>query len=178
MALQKNKLKQDLINWIEKCKTEIKNTNDALQLFVDAYENYAKDAQDISGDYVLSYNKSSMFETLLNLPSQQSANDGAQIIENAIINFWNGATFKLLIPPPGTILPEISSTVIQNIVSGTLKSLLVPIFSNLNINTSDETRIDQLATVIDSVTKTIIVNCIGTNPSNPPSTIPIQGTIY
>ncbi len=177
MALDKNKLKQQLINW--NIQSKQKHTKqEALQLFVNAYETYALDAQDISGDYINTYNTSAMVQVLMTLPTQGSPQQAAQIFENALIAFWNSATFKLTIPPSGTIAPEISAIVTQNITSGTLQPLLLPIFSDISIQTTLETKMNQLATALDTVTKTIVVTCIGTNPSPPPPTIPVIGTIY
>ena len=177
MALDKNKLKNNLINWMNGSKNYT-TKQEALQVFIDAYKNYCLDAQDISTDFPLTLNDFGALSVLINgINNNGTPALAAQIFASAVSTFWVGGTFNLITPPPGTILPEISATVTTPPDTSSLQTSLLNIFSDINSNTTIETKAQQLADALDQATKTTVVTCVGTNPStgNP---IPITGPIF
>lgn len=120
-------------------------------------------------------NWSSVSNPVLNMLSGgETSASAASKFANAVYEFWNGATFKLTIPPPGTVLPEISAIVTTNIVKSTLASALVSIFSN-NSGTA-ASKASQIADALHTATLTVTVTCIGTvNPGAVPT--PVIGPI-
>lgn len=177
MALSASTLKTNLINWATQSQG-MSEKQDALQGFVTAYKNYAIQAQDISGDFLLTYSESGMLDVLMSLSPGNTVVQGAQAFEQAIIAFWTGATFQLTTPPPGTVAPEVSAVVTTNIIPGVLASALQSVFADISPDTPLETKMEQLAQVLHSATTTIIVTCIGTNAGPPPPVIPVPGPIW
>ena len=173
MALSKNKLKDNILSWFNEDVTSI---FDFTNYFSDAYEDYALDCIDISGDSILTYNKAGMKNILNTLTNNETTSSSALKFENSIITFWTEATFKLTIPPTGTILPELSAIVTTNIIPGVIKTPLISVFSDLSPNTTKQQKADQLATVFHTATLTVVVTCVGTHPStgNP---VPVVGNI-
>jgi hypothetical protein len=161
MALSQTTLKNSLLSWMQG-KASYSTLSQSMSVFIDAYEAYALNAIDVSGDGLLTYFKANALAILNTLSNSETAATAAQKIENAIKAFWTLATFSLTIPPAGTILPEISAIVTTNIIAGTLASSLLSIFNNLGSGETDTTKADSLATALNNSTKTIIVTCIGT----------------
>ncbi|MDD5651515.1 MAG: hypothetical protein PHF86_14065 [Candidatus Nanoarchaeia archaeon] len=161
MALSQTTLKNSLTSWLQN-KSNYSSISQSMSVFIDAYETYALSAIDISGDGLLTYFKSNALSLLNTITNNDTATTAAQKIENAIKAFWTAATFKLTIPPAGTILPEISAIVTTNIISGTLATLLLTIFNSLNSSETDSSKANDIATALHTSTKTIIVTCIGT----------------
>jgi hypothetical protein len=161
MALSLDTLKSNLKAWLED-KTAYSSISDSMTAFIDAYEDYILDCVDISGDDILTYFKTNALNILKTITNSDTATTASQKFENAIIAFWNTATFKLLTPPAGTITPEISAIVTTNIIPTTLASALHTIFNAKSNSDTDTTKANQIATVLDTSTKTIIVTCTGT----------------
>lgn len=174
MALSKDNLQENLEAWLSDLSYE--TIHDSMVVFINAYDNYASDAMDISGDSPLLLNKQDALDILDTITTAETAASVALKFENAIIAFWAGATFKIIIPPAGTVAPEVSAIVTTNIVPGTLVSTLTPIFSDLSPKTYAQ-KAAELATAFDDATLTIIVTCIGTIPPPTGGVLAVLGPI-
>jgi hypothetical protein len=173
MALDSDKLKDNLESWLQGSYSTVAESADA---FADAYYDYAKTANDVSLDIPLLTYKTNLANILKTLTLTETPNSAAIKYENAIIAFWAGATFTLLIPPTGTISPEISAIVTTNIVPGTISNPLTTIFSTLKNTDTYESKAIELASIFHSATLTIVVTCVGTL-TNPPYSLAVSGTI-
>lgn len=174
MSLVQTNLKTDLESWLSN-KTSYTSISQSMSVFIDKYDIYAKNAIDISGDTVNTVFKTNALNILNTITNNDTATSAAQKFENAIVAYWTGASFKLTIPPAGTILPEISALVTTNIVAGTLAALLLTVFNSKSSSNTDATKADDLATALHNSTKTIIVTCIGTLAAG--GTLAVPGAI-
>jgi hypothetical protein len=173
MALDKSKLKTELESWMN---THYDNLNDAANAFADAYNTYALDAYDISGDTPLSVNKAGIVSAILSLTLNETAATSAIKFQTGLVNYWTGGTFKLLTPPAGTIAPEISAIVTASIIPPAISSTLTTIFTDLNKDTTVSTKATQISNLFDTATKAVIVTCIGTL-ANPPYSLAVPGVL-
>lgn len=176
MALDKSKLQTELENWLNN-KNNYLTRNDAYTAFADAYETYALDAQDVSGDVVNIYNKPDLISTLEEIPEIGTVEIASQKFEDAINAFWTGALFYKTIAPAGTILPETIAITFFPTTSDLIKDGLTTIFEDLSPETTLIQKAQQIATILDTGTKTILTYCVGTNPSPPPDTLQVFGLI-
>jgi hypothetical protein len=174
MALSLDTLKSNLKTWLED-KTNYSSISDSMTAFIDAYEDYALDCVDISGDSISTYFKTNALNILKTITNSDTATTASQKFENALIAFWTNATFELLTPPAGTVTPEISAIVTTNIIPTTLATALLSIFNAKSSSDTDITKANQIATVLDTSTKTIIVTCTGTLSGG--GTLAVPGTI-
>jgi hypothetical protein len=171
MSLNKTSLQSDLKTWMQTPRSSQSQAGQDLETL---YHNYILGAVDISGDSVNNVITNSIVNAIIRLTLLETYTTSAQKIADGFTAYWTGATFQLLYPPAGTISPEISAVVTTPPVSSTFASSLISIFSNLN--TDIDTRASQLATAIDTMTKTVIVTCIGTL-ANPPYSLAVIGHI-
>lgn len=148
MALAQSKLKDNLVDWMSAVTTD---QVEALTNFVDAYDLYAQDATATSGGDFVSANKAEMLSILLTLPPIGTAISAAEIFALAVSTYWIG----------GVLTP---STVSATFVPDALKSLLIPIFSDVTIEKTYEICADQLATAMHTVTLTVATVAPGTPP--------------
>jgi len=172
MALNKVTLQTELESWMGSTYTDI---NDAANAFANAYDTYAQDALDVSNDGPDTLNKQGIIDAFITLTTSETPTSASVTFEDAIIAYWNGGTFELLTPPAGTITPEISANVTGNIATSAISTDLKTVFEN----TSDSaaTKASQIADILDTATKTVIVTCVGTNAAPPPATISVPGAI-
>lgn len=181
MALDKSKLTNELTTWLEnqgdylddETSTGIEKSADA---FANAYETYALDAVDVSGDSPDVVNKSGLASAIKAITVPGTAATAALQYETGIVAFWTGATFKLLTPPAGTIAPEVSAIVTTPPVPGPLAIALTAVFSDIS-GKDHATKASEIADALDTATKTVVVTCTGTNAAPPPPTIPVLGPI-
>ncbi len=174
MALDKTKLKDNLLEWMNG-KNDYTTIRLAMEAFIDAYTNYAMDAEDVSGDPPDVVDESGAITVLEQNQIGNTIQDASSIFEQAIIIYWTNGTFVIDTPPPGTIKPEVSANVTTPPVPGQLQSDLLAIFSDISINTTDEQRAQQLADAFDTATKTVIVTCTGTLAGG--GTLSVSGAI-
>jgi hypothetical protein len=173
MSLDKTKLKNNLIEWMNAPSNNIEDTAEA---FANAYDGYALDAQDISGDSPLVLNKSAILAAFKTLTTIDTAQTAAIKIENGLVLYWTGGLFNLLIPPLGTIPPEISAIVTAPIIPPAISTGLGTIFLNIDKEYSTEDRASDMADLLDTATKLVIVTCIGTLVA-PPFSLAVLGPI-
>lgn len=174
MALDKSKLVTELENWLNNSET-YDTVLKAMTAFTDAYEIYALDGEDVTGETLDIYFKSEMIDKLVEDTS--TSETASQKFEDAIKIFWNTASFKKEIPPAGSILPEVLAIVLVAPASNLIKNGLKPIFEDLDETKTRNQKANEIATVLDTATKTIVTACAGTNPSPPPATISDIGLI-
>lgn len=97
----------------------------------DIYDKFARTAQDFTGDYLLSGNKSG-FESTLRAALDLAGNIAPVVglaYEAACIAYWGSASFAMLIPPPGCIreiLVEHTPHLPGPVYSGIMASVLNP----------------------------------------------------
>lgn len=148
MALVQSKLKDNLVDWM---RAVTSNQVEALTNFVDAYDLYAQDASTTSGGNFVSANKAGMLSILLTLPPTGTAINAAEIFALAISTYWID----------GVLTP---STVSATFVPDVLKTLLIPIFSDISSEKTYELCAEQLAAAIHTVTLTVATVAPGTPP--------------
>jgi len=118
--------------------------DDAGDAFADAYDAYATDAVDESGDPVVTVNKAGFAGILkAGLGPNLPASAAAQIFDDAFVAFWTGGIFAIGTPPQGIppcpnnpstpMVTEVSSLV-STITTGMLKGLLETEFAILTDN--------------------------------------------
>jgi len=171
MALDKAALKTDLEAWMGNPYDDV---NDAADAFANAYDSYALDAVDVSGDSPLLTNKPALVSAISTLTTAETPSTAAKKFETGIIAYWAGATFELLYPPTGTIAPEISASVTINILPNVISIPLTIIFTD-TVGTS-AVKAQLLSDLFDIATKTITVTCVGTIIL-PPFTLAVAGII-
>lgn len=173
MALVKADLQSALESWMN---NPVDNLSDGIDGFVNAYDTYALQAIDISGDNPLVVNKATMKSTLLALPPVGTPSSAALIFENAVISYWTGATFALTTPPPGGG-PEISALVTTPPAVGSIQSGLQTVFSDVDAGTTVASKANDIANTLDTATKAVIDTITYTNLAAPPPTLVVAGAI-
>lgn len=109
MALNKVKLKRDLESYFKEIgdlKEAYSAQKTATDLF-DIYSDYAMDAVDPSGDRPMVVTRSALSILVLEFSSKY-AGEG---IRKALVTFWTGATFQVLVPH-STMSQETTSVVV------------------------------------------------------------------
>lgn len=149
MALSSSKLKNEILAVTGDPSNFPSSENDAKQRLADAYDNYAQDAVDSSGDGPLIVNKSA-FQSALSFSVGGSAAAAAAAFEAAIVAYWTGATFNITTPPPGSILKVSSTIVTPPIPNG----LIGGVFSNISPEVTADTKAQQIADAIHAMTIT------------------------
>lgn len=171
MALSESKLKGlilDITNSFPGSPFE------AINLLTDAYDSYAQDAVDGTGDPPLVVNKSA-FKSALNFDIGNTAVIAATTFESAVVEYWTGATFSPSTPPPGSVAKVSSAIVTPPIPNG----LLLTVFSNTTAGISADTKAQEMASALHSMTITgagLIQHMIP-SPSGPVPGPPIPFTI-
>jgi hypothetical protein len=171
MALNKTQLQSDILTWMNTTRT---SQSVAGQDFETIYHNYILGAVDISGDSVASVITNSIKNAFIGLTLQETTSTAAAKIETGFISYWIGASFNIAIPAAG-ISVETSALVTTPPIAGSLAPALTTIFSNLTLSNSD--RASQISTAIDTMTKTIIVTCVGPSVVFPFPVIMVPGAI-
>jgi len=150
--------------------------------FANAYDLYASNAADASGDLVASKNKAGFESALAGVisPNTPAAAMGAAF-EQAFVMYWTGAVFAVGIPPPngvggtGLFSVELTSMVVT-VTPGVLLASIVPELSS----TSDDGAA-KAAAFADlfhtATTSAVIVLITGLDTTPPPAgPLPITNT--
>lgn len=178
MSLNQAKLKTEIMKLIdEETPGFIGFPTDlvtACQNWGNAYNIYALDAVDISGDKLLTSNLVGFQNALAaNLPVAEAGTSilAASAFDLAFISYWTAAVFSIGMIPLGGIggtgifSVEISS-VVSAITPNVLNNLLLPIF---NLNSEDtDAKADSLATAFHTATTTAIFCLISGLDTSPP----------
>lgn len=116
MALDVNKLKTELLKIIDPGDAHFvgypTNATDFANNWANAYDTYAKDAQDVSGDVLITAFKSAMAAKLLtlNVPAGVIAT-AASTFDDALKAYWASAIFAVgIVPTPAASCASIGGT--------------------------------------------------------------------
>lgn len=149
--------------------------------FANAYDKYAIQAQDASGEPPLSVNKAGFETALMSIPVPEvgTAAVSANIFDQAFLAYWTGGSFTFGIPPPtgvggtGIFSVELSSVVLS-VTPSVLGNLLLPIFSTYSAFA--EPQADAIASAFHTATTTAVVVIITGLDTTPPPTGPLPIT--
>jgi hypothetical protein len=156
---------------------------DSCDSFANAYDIYAKGASDISGDLLLSSNKTLFASTLKSMlvpPPGGNAILASSAFDSAFIGYWMGSIFDIKIIPivPGTGGPfaqEITS-IVTIVTPGVLQSLLLAEFGIISNDAS--TKVDSIANCFHTATLSAVqVLITGVSTSVPPIPTTLIGPI-
>lgn len=172
MALDKNKLKDSLIDWMNNPTAD---KVEAAKVFEECFNTYCLDAYDVSGDSPNAMIDGSLSGVVSTLPTSGTPVSAATLIEGGYIKYWTGVTFALTTPPTGTVSPELSAIVTVPPVPASISVGLTTIFADLNSDVG--TKAKQISDLFDAVTKTIVTTCVGTNSAPPPPSLPVVGPL-
>lgn len=164
MALDQNKLKDNLFAWLQ--NVNVANIADSAEDFADAYEDYAFDAQDPSGDSPSILNRAGLVSAIAGLPAIGTAINAAQIFATGIVAYWTGGIFE--ITPP-----ELASVVITPPVPALISVPLTTVFLDNSVDDPEDPDVtydrkaDEIATLLHAATITTIVSIALPAPSSP-----------
>lgn len=165
-------------------------TVDAALEWTDAYDRYARDAEDASRERVAVVNRPGFQSILATGFNAQTgtANTMAQLFDNAFVAYWTGGVFTFGIPPtPAAPCPSIGATPTwsaefsSNVIAvapGVLRSLLLPIFLGVSESTTVREQARRIATAFHSATTsavTVLITGLDTTPP-PGGPLPITNT--
>lgn len=182
MALAVETLAQALLQ-IARGKTGMPATL-AEDLWARAYDTYARTAQDVSGDAVLSTNPTG-FRAALSFAGSRSAMEIAQQFDTAFIAYWTGAVFSVGIPPPpvpagcpnvggNTIFATEVSSVVVSVAPGIMRAQLL---SQLPVIQGEmEVRARAIAQAMHVATTSAVLVLITGTDTTPPPTGPLPVT--
>ncbi len=184
MALSAATLAQSLV--------QIANGKDGMpsllaeDLWATAYDLYARAAQDVSGDLLLSANRAG-FRAALSFDGSRSAMEIAHQFELAFVAYWTGAIFSVGIPPPpvppgcpnvggNTIFASEVSSVVVTVLPGVMQAGLLPEFMQNSGEIPD--RAQAIATAMHRATiSAVLVLITGIDTTVPPTgPLPITNT--
>lgn len=183
MALDVNKLKGELLKLIDPNDPHFvghpTNATDFANNWANAYDTYAKDAQDVSGDPVLTAHKSSMAARLLtlNVPAGVIAT-AASTFDQALADYWIGATFAtLIVPTPAAACASVGGTGLwsaeaSSVVSAVTAHVLEASMLSLLAIPSDDPNVKAtaLANAFHAATTSAVkVTITGTDTTTPPT---------
>ncbi len=153
--------------------------SEAIQLWVDAYDTYATDAEDVSGDAVVTKYPAMFHAELVNrLTGSWSSAAAALAFRYAFVTYWTGAVFAIgAVPAPGGPCPNVGgngifSVEIQSVVTSVngvnLRSALLALFDALTDDAG--ARIEAIAAAFHAATTTdVLVTITGLDTTPPPA---------
>jgi hypothetical protein len=190
MALDRNKLVTALRRFMDPSDPDFAwpiSRPAAVQLWTDAYDSYASDAVDYSGDGVSSKSPAGFEAALVSqFSGSWTASAAAIAFRNAFIAYWTGGVFSVgSVPPPGGACPNVggngvfsieSSSVVSSVGGTTLRTQLQAVFNDLTDDA--EAKIQDIATVFhEATTQHVIVLISGLDTTPPPAgPLPITNT--
>jgi len=202
MSLDKAKMEAKLLRMFDQDHVEFigfpTDIATAAANWTDAYDTYALDAEDASGDTLASASASSFEEHLgggpgdppsppPNLPGPGGTPTmAAQAFDDAFVKYWTGASFNVGTPPvhlspcPNvggtTIFSTEATSVVSGVTANVLRGLLIPIFSDINPSTTAAQKASQIATAFDTATKSAVIVSIDGLDTTTPTPVPINNT--
>jgi hypothetical protein len=152
-----------------------------------AYDSYARQAQDASSDLVLSTNLPGLIAAL-NFDGSRSAAELAQQFETGFVAYWTGAVFSVGIPPPpvspngcanvggnSIFATEIASLVVA-VTPGVMLSQLLPELMVVLKDETIESRSNAIAQAMHRATTTAVMVLITGIDTTPPPAGPLPVT--
>jgi hypothetical protein len=185
MALDVNKLKTELLKLIDPNDAHFvghpTNATDFATNWSNAYDTYAKDAQDVSTDPVIAAptHKAAMKARLLtlNVPVGVIAT-AASTFDQAFADYWTGATFAILVAPtPAAACASVGGTGLwsaeaSSVVSAVTAHVLEASMLSLLAIPSDDPQVKAtaLANAFHAATTSAVkVTITGTDTTAPPT---------
>jgi len=187
MGLSKQKLTSGFLSLFGN-SDGISGLPDVHTKWTNAYHSYAMDAEDVSGDRVVTTNRTG-FLSSLSLGSGNSIFQAALNFDRAFVAYWTGGIFAvgaLIVVPPagcpnvggsGVWSSEITS-VVTVVSAGVLAGLLVPVFSSISDGDTARSKARQMATAFHQATisaVTVLITGLDTTPG-PTGPLPITNT--
>lgn len=177
MSLSRNKLERELLRIFTRPNV-VKTIEHARRLWWEAFDVYARDAEDVSGDSVLTVNsyrflKGLRFSSINNY--LQSANE----FDDAFRAYWQGATFnvgQLIVTPPSTcpnvggngVWASETASVVSQVRRGALAGRLVPIFASQSQVANAQRAAAEIAQAFHATTtRDVLVTITGLDTSAP-----------
>jgi hypothetical protein len=174
--LSRSKLSGDLAR-IFGSPDRISGRSSAESLWTNAYHSYASDAEDISGDGVLTVNKTA-FLSILDFGREKTPSEAAHNFDQAFVAYWTGAIFSvgiLIVTPPlecpnaggNGVWSSETTSVVDSVAPNVLAPLLVPIFSGLNEGDTAVSKASQFARAFHTATTTavsVLITGLDTTP--------------
>ena len=187
MALVKAKLKEEILKMINPDHASFvgypADVATAAANWKTAYDTYALDAADVSGDSVSLVNAALFESTLIaQLPPGDpggTAAAAAAAYDLAFVQYWTGGVFAIGIPPPsgiggnGIFGVELSS-VVSVVAPSVLQGLLVAVFGNATMDI--DAKASELADAFHTATTTAITVLITGLDTTPPPAGPLPIT--
>ena len=152
---------------------------EAISRWTTAFTGYATEAEDFSGDALITYNTVG-FTAALDFTVGNTASDGAAMIRNAIEAFWLGAAFAVLsVPTPGDdaasgcastgVFATKTTSLVQAPNTALLDAFEVSLESEFeSVSTDSEAKALAVATLIHQACTTafpvLVTGTDGTNP--------------
>lgn len=197
MSLDVNKLTQEFENMFVAEINDEPNPNfigypssiaAAAANFANAYNTYAVDATDVSGDPILTVNQAGFQSTIAGSPQPGSGSPEqmATIFDTAFITYWQVGTFDTISLIPGTgasgcinvggtgIFSSELSSVVASISPNVLRGLLLPLFSQTTGDGAQAAA--DLANAFHTATTTAIIVLISGLDTTPPLAGPLPIT--
>lgn len=150
--------------------------------WTNAFDAYALNAVDVSGDIITTVNKAGFQSALAPLFNPNSTSTAAaNAFATAWAAYWTGAIFAVGIPPPsgvggnGIFGIEISS-VVTVIVSANLSVELKTIFDKVDTDQDPDIKAQQIADALHAATTNDITVLITGTDTTPPPTGPLPIT--
>lgn len=189
MALDVNKLKTELLKIIDPNDAHFvgypTNATDFANNWANAYDTYAQDAQDVSGDVLITAFKTAMATKLmaLNVPAGVIAT-AASTFDDALKAYWASAVFAVgIVPTLASACPSVggtgtwateTSSVGVGFTAGILEASLL---SLLAIPSSDpQVKAPALAAAFHNATTTAVKILITGVDTTAPTPLPITNT--
>jgi hypothetical protein len=177
MSLSRARLERALLRIFTRPNV-VNTVEHARRLWWETYDIYARDAQDVSGDSVLTVN-SYRFLKKLRFDSLNNYLQAADEFDAAFRAYWQGATFNVgqLIVTAPSACPNIggngiwateTASVVSQVRRRALTGRLVPIFQRQSqVADSQRAAAEIAAALHDSTTKDVLVTITGFDTSTP-----------
>jgi len=185
MALDKSKLSSSLRSLFEN-PDGISSAADAEAKWADAYNSYAMDAEDASGDRPAVTNQGGFLSTL-SLVEGATVAGAAQLFDAAFVTYWTGGVFvvgtPITVPPPGcpsiggtTIWATEITSLVTVVVPGVLAGLLAPILGSLSDSATPASKANGIAGAFHQATTTAVMVLMTGLDTTPPPVGPLPVT--
>jgi hypothetical protein len=144
------------------------------------YHDYAREAEDVSGERATNLDKAK-FENALNLSRSRTARQFCKQLDRAFVAYWSGTVFAVGAPPtPTTACPNVggtgvfsteTSSVVVSVTPEVLYRALLPIITQPE--GSAKVQADKMAKAFDEATKSAVAVLIQGQDTTPPPTGPL-----
>lgn len=183
MALDKSVLKEELLKLLDEGHAEFagfpSSASDAAQNWADAYDTYAADAEDVSGDAVASANAAGFKSALVFADGTPTPVASSLEYDAAFVAYWTGATFAVGTPPSsgtggnGTFGVELSSAVVS-VIPAVLGGLMATILAAIDSDQDPDVKAGKFADAFhDATTSAVLVLISGLDTTPPPGGGPL-----